>query len=140
MQSISLGFAETYNASSWVLTVTDGNKSARLTFDNFNGIFDFASDGHGGTLITDLPAGAVPGDAAAVTNTDQFIFRDFATRAREKTVDNFKFGGSRLGLDFHVFDPNDESTFNARLFGPLQCSEKICGSMLISTTSIHMVT
>jgi hypothetical protein len=77
----------------------------------------FASDGHGGTLITDLPAGAVPGEAAAVTNTDQFIFRDFATRAHEKTVDNFKFGGSRFGLDFHDFDPNDESTFNARLFG-----------------------
>jgi hypothetical protein len=48
-----LGFPETYNASSGVLTVTEGNNSARLTLDNFNGTFDFVSDGHGGTLITD---------------------------------------------------------------------------------------
>jgi hypothetical protein len=48
-------FAETYNASSGLLTVTDGSHSASLTFDNFSGTLDFASDGNGGTLITDPP-------------------------------------------------------------------------------------
>jgi hypothetical protein len=38
--------------------VTDGSHSASLTFDDFNGTLDFASDGNGGTLITDPPANA----------------------------------------------------------------------------------
>ena len=49
-------FAELYNSVTGLLTVTDGTNSASITFDDFNATLDFASDGNGGTLITDPPA------------------------------------------------------------------------------------
>jgi hypothetical protein len=52
----SSDFADSYNAATGVLTVTDGTDSASLTFDNFNATFEFASDGNGGTDIFDPPA------------------------------------------------------------------------------------
>ena len=52
----STNFAETYNATTGLFTVTDGTNSASITFDDFNATLDFASDGNGGTLITDPPA------------------------------------------------------------------------------------
>ena len=52
----SPGFSETYDASTGRLTVCDGSTTANLTFANLSGALDFASDGHGGTLITDPPA------------------------------------------------------------------------------------
>jgi hypothetical protein len=54
-------FAESYNSTSGLLSVTDGSHTASFTFDNFNATLDFASDGNGGTLITDPPA---PGSAS----------------------------------------------------------------------------
>ena len=48
-------FAELYNSVTGLLTVTDGTNSASITFDDFNATLDFASDGNGGTLITDPP-------------------------------------------------------------------------------------
>jgi hypothetical protein len=51
----SSGFAEAYNSATGLLTVTDGTNSASITFDDFNATLDFASDGDGGTLITDPP-------------------------------------------------------------------------------------
>ena len=51
----STQFRRTYNASKGVLTVTDGSDTAHLNFTGFNGKLDFASDGNGGTLITDPP-------------------------------------------------------------------------------------
>ena len=44
-----------YNSSTGLLSVTDGSHTAGFTFDNFNATLDFASDGNGGTLITDPP-------------------------------------------------------------------------------------
>ena len=52
----SSSFSETYNASSGLLTVSDGSNIANLTLDNFDGTLSFASNGDGGTLITDPPA------------------------------------------------------------------------------------
>ncbi|MGA2893337.1 MAG: hypothetical protein ABSE22_10730 [Xanthobacteraceae bacterium] len=52
----SPNFAESYNSSTGLLSVTDGSNTASFTFDNFNATLDFASDGNGGTLITDPPA------------------------------------------------------------------------------------
>ena len=60
----SPNFAETYNATTGLLTVTDGTNSASMTFDNFNATLDFASDGDGGTLITDPPATGSSGATA----------------------------------------------------------------------------
>jgi hypothetical protein len=49
-------FSESYNAATGVLTVSDGTDSANLTFDNFNGTLQFASDGNAGTDIFDPPS------------------------------------------------------------------------------------
>ena len=57
----SSAFSETYNSSCGLLTVTDGTHVVSLTFLNFDGTFDFVSDGHGGTLITDPPASTFSG-------------------------------------------------------------------------------
>ena len=46
------GFAETYDATTGKVTVTDGVHSASLTFDYFNNLLNFASDGQSGTEIT----------------------------------------------------------------------------------------
>jgi len=50
--------------------VTDGNHTASLTFVDFNATLDFASDGNGGTLITDPPAtdSAAPSVLASATS------------------------------------------------------------------------
>ncbi len=48
-------FSEVYNASTGLLTVSDGSDVANITLDNFDGTLSFASNGDGGTLITDPP-------------------------------------------------------------------------------------
>ena len=58
-------FADTYNSSTGLLTVTDGTNTASITFDDFNATLDFASDGDGGTLITDPPASGSSGVTAS---------------------------------------------------------------------------
>jgi hypothetical protein len=58
-------FSETYSALTGALTVTDGSETAHLTFEGFDGTLSFASDGKGGTIITD-PAAASGGDHAIV--------------------------------------------------------------------------
>jgi hypothetical protein len=69
----SAQFAETYHANTGVLTVTDGANSASLTFDGLLGALNFASDGNGGTDITD---GAAPSSAAATTAQGTLSFDD----------------------------------------------------------------
>jgi VCBS repeat-containing protein len=56
-------FAENYDATKDVLTVTDGNQTATLQFNgNYQAAnFNFVSDGHGGTIVYDPP---VPTSAA----------------------------------------------------------------------------
>jgi probable HAF family extracellular repeat protein len=65
----SSSFAETYNSSTGLLTVSDGTNTASITFDDFNATLDFASDGDGGTLITDPPAPSSP-DATTTVSAD----------------------------------------------------------------------
>ena len=48
-------FSDTYNPATGVLSVTDGTKSALLTFVGFTGTFQFASDSNGGTDVFDPP-------------------------------------------------------------------------------------
>jgi FecR protein len=50
------GFTESYDAAGHLLTVSDGTHSASLTLDYFSNVLNFASDGHGGTAITNQPA------------------------------------------------------------------------------------
>jgi hypothetical protein len=73
----SAQFAETYHANTGVLTVTDGANSASLTFDGLLGALNFASDGNGGTAITDA---AAPSSAAATAGgTLSFADNDAAS-------------------------------------------------------------
>ena len=75
----SSSFSETYDAAKGLLTVTDGSHSASLTFDNFDGTLSFASDGNGGTLITDPPATRSSNPSPSVSvggpGNDNFVFQ-----------------------------------------------------------------
>ena len=75
----SSSFSETYDAAKGLLTVTDGSHSASLTFDNFDGTLSFASDGNGGTLITDPPATRSSSPSPSVSvggpGNDNFVFQ-----------------------------------------------------------------
>ena len=71
----SSAFSETYNSSCGLLTVTDGTHVASLTFLNFDGTFDFVSDGHGGTLITDPPATFSGTPTSVEIGSDTFVFK-----------------------------------------------------------------
>jgi hypothetical protein len=73
----SAGFSSTYHAAAGQLSVSDGTNNANLAFDNFNGTFNFASDGNGGTAITDAPAGSV----GTTTAQGEFSFADADTHA-----------------------------------------------------------
>lgn len=48
----SAQFSESYNPATGLLKVGDGLTSTSFTFNGFSAALDFASDGHGGTLIT----------------------------------------------------------------------------------------
>jgi hypothetical protein len=54
--------------------VNDGTHAASLTFLNFDGTFDFVSDGHGGTLITDPPATSGNTPTSVEVGNDTFVF------------------------------------------------------------------
>jgi hypothetical protein len=72
----SSAFSETYNASRSVLKVTDGAHTVSLSFTNFEGTFSFASDQHGGTLITDPPASSSGNVSASIdAGNDAFVFK-----------------------------------------------------------------
>ena len=73
----SSAFSETYNSSNGLLTVTDGTHAASFTFDNFDGTLSFASDGNGGTLITDPPAPNSSKTSVSIggPGNDTFVFK-----------------------------------------------------------------
>jgi len=98
-------FSDLYNASTGVLTVSDGTNTDSLTFVGFNGTFDFAEDSSGtGTIITDPPditsptSTASPGTTNSKTtqssnssvlidpNSDHFVF---TPGIGTETVSNF---------------------------------------------------
>jgi hypothetical protein len=116
-------FAETYNSTTGVLTVTDGTHSASITFDDFNGTFDLASDGNGGTDIFDPPATGSndqPDNGTSPANTADTTQRDaphdwgaqFAdeTNAQTQGQSDAGHGGEKLvgmtGDDNFVFHEN----------------------------------
>jgi hypothetical protein len=109
----SAAFAEKFDGSSGTLAVTDGQHSATLNLSNLNGSLQFASDHHGGTLITEAaqPNATVP----EVATSDQFVFRVSTVSATHETLNDFQLGQSKIGLDFVAFDRNDADSFNSWL-------------------------
>ena len=73
----SSAFSKTFSASTGLLTVTDGTHAASLTFVNFDETFSLASDGHGGTLITDPPATNSSNMSVSIggVGNDTFVFK-----------------------------------------------------------------
>ena len=91
-------FSETYNGSDCVLIVRDGSHTASLTFANFDGAFVFASDGHGGTLITD-PASTNTSSASVSIGgpgNDAFVFHP---GMGAETIANFNPQSDTIQLD-----------------------------------------
>ena len=115
----SAHFSESYNASTGVLSVTDGSHSASLTFVDFNGTLDFASDGNGGTLITDPPAdGGSPGASpVVVANGDQFVFKPSSDGAGSHTMLDHGPGQTDPHHDLASLISSEQSAFTNWLAG-----------------------
>ena len=99
-------FNHCYNANTGVLTITDGEHTAYLNFDDFNGTFVFKSDGNGGTDIYDPPAGggkqappavttAGADDASAPTNQIAHVTDHVTDHATTSLSNLFGFGGNQ---------------------------------------------
>ena len=58
------------------MALKDGSATVTLTFDDFSGTLNVASDGNGGTLITDPPATsqASPSVSIGGPGNDNFVF------------------------------------------------------------------
>ena len=116
----SAQFDETYNASTGLLSMTDGSHAASFTFDNFKATLAFASDGKGGTLITDPPAAAkvdfadgfkflsVVSDTGALAGLGTGEFEWLAGPSGQKAVGHAMNGnGVDSAFDFlHNIDPS----------------------------------
>jgi hypothetical protein len=115
----SSAFSETFDATTGSLTVTDGAHSASFKFDDFAAKLDFASDHHGGTLITDPPAAASSSDVHANTvrevSGDQFVFKNAPGIAGQNTIDSLQGNqpGSNLDhLPSHLHETASESLWS----------------------------
>ena len=115
----STTFSETSSNGNLVLTATDGSEVAKLTFFNFDGTLSFASDGNGGTLITDPPVTAGGGVGGSfgrhfTHDSDQNAFASDGQDAAWNKSAFVSFGGPgngnfifhpSLGADTGRFDP-----------------------------------
>jgi hypothetical protein len=142
-------FSEAYNASTGLLTVSDGTNAASLTFVNFDGTLKFASDGNGGTLITDPPATANGQGGGSfgwhfAHGNDQINFAPDGQNATSSQpvpaliggaeTDNFRFHPA-LGADTGHFDPPAGATE----FDPFTSPEGQHWSSLIKDDAIEFV-
>ena len=103
-------FSETYSALTGALTVTDGSETAHLTFEGFDGTLSFASDGKGGTIITD-PAVASGGDHATFDNSGEVDtgaltngLHDGSTHSLLTSLVNVLTGTGQDSLAIHGWD------------------------------------
>ena len=60
-------FAESYDATTHQLTVSDGTHSASLTLDYFDNVLNFTSDGQGGTLVANQPSTVPSGGSLEIS-------------------------------------------------------------------------
>jgi hypothetical protein len=97
----SSAFAESFNASTDTLSVTDGADSASLHFTGsyVAANFSFTTDGNGGTIVYDPPVSANPPAAPAktaaagvATETNHGFVFNFANAAGHDAAANFHHG------------------------------------------------
>jgi len=112
----SSAFAESFNASTDALSVTDGTDSATLHFaGNYVAAnFSFTSDRNGGTIIYDLPVSENPASAPAKAAAPSV-----ANQTGHGFVFNFADGGHDAVLDFrpttddhHPLPADAQAAFN----------------------------
>jgi len=96
--------SETSSGGNTVLALKDGTATVTLTFDDFNGTLNVASDGNGGTLITDPPATGQLGPLASVggPGNDNFVFHP------------------GLGADTGHFDPPADTVEYGQFTSPVE--------------------
>jgi hypothetical protein len=115
----SPGFLQTYNASTGLLTVTDGTHSATFNFDHFNAALNFASDHHGGTLITDPPVRTAEQQSPSTAtgpSGDQFTFKATLGDAASGQIDNnFESMHADFDLNHSAIDSSDTGNPSASL-------------------------
>jgi hypothetical protein len=78
-------FSESMSNGNLVLTATDGGLVSTLTFDNFHGGLNFASDGNGGTDITYSPNSQTYWDR--IKSTDWKATADWSADVPTQTVE-----------------------------------------------------
>ena len=96
--------SETSSGGNTVLSLKDGPATVTLTFDDFNGTLNVASDGNGGMLITDPPATQSCGSPVSIGGPGN---------------DNFIFHPS-LGADTGHFDPAADTTEYGQFSSPVE--------------------
>ena len=96
--------SETSSGANTVLALKDGSATVTLTFDDFNGTLNVASDGNGGTLITDPPATnqASPSVSIGGPGNDNFVFHP------------------GIGADTGHFDPPAAATEYGQFTSPVE--------------------
>jgi hypothetical protein len=113
------GFSQTFDAPTGLLTITDGTLSASFNFDHFDATLNFASDHHGGTLITDpppTPAEQQSPNAATGPSGDQFTFKATLGDPDGGRIDhNFQSMHPDFDLTHSAIDSGDTSTPSAWL-------------------------
>ena len=114
-----------------LLRVTDGTHAANFTFDNFDGTFSFASDGHGGTIITDPPAASSTSPSVSIggAGNDTFVFHP---GEGAQTVNNFNPQHDTIELDHFA---NIQNVRNWRRRSPRTCTATRCSSSVMATAS-----
>ena len=111
-------FSDSFNASTGVLTVSDGTGTANLTFDDFKATFEFASDGKGGTDIYDPPAqtgGSHVGHGMNFGHDQIAVASNGTPPANNGPANNAPAGNGSVGIggnDNFVFQPVNWSAPN----------------------------
>jgi hypothetical protein len=83
----SAHFAESYDATTHQLTVSDGTHGASLTLDYFDNVLNFTSDGQGGTLVANQPSTVPSGGSLEISKLSDGTV-NFADSTAALKIDN----------------------------------------------------
>ncbi|MDN3276002.1 Ig-like domain-containing protein [Frankia sp. RB7] len=133
----SAGFNESYVASSGELTLSDGMHNASLTFQNFKGVFSFASDGHGGTLIMDPPATTTQAEVSSIGGNSQFVFKDFVATAALASMDDWGHGDAGVSNKLPVLNAGDAGPEPWLFLHAIATTSELPGSSILDYRSHH---
>ena len=105
---IDLGGMTIAQATAWV---------ASITFVGFTGTFKFASDGHGGTLVSDPPASTTTSDATVVPVVETTTLTATETAGSQTDVSAATVDGTTVARSTAVSEPDGDKTTNVTVNG-----------------------